>query len=158
MTAKLTPFPTPHFSKQVEFALSQPFCGSYSGELVANASGVPLGAPKVAGKITNVYLTLGASGKDDAQALQLTGEVFINGTSCLSTRPGIDHISGETSQHKTTKITGDTGITQAVMDTDNYTFNPGDLITYDLLLTRTASPTTEIGNPCIVVELEPNSP
>jgi hypothetical protein len=41
------------------------------------------------------------------------------------------------------------------MDADNFSFDPGDVITADLVLTRTASPTTEILNPCLVLELEP---
>jgi hypothetical protein len=154
----LTPFPTPHFSKQVELVVSQPFCASFSGEFTANVSGAPLGAPKTAGRVANVFLSVQMSGKDDSNPLQITGEVYINSTSCLTTRPGIIHVSGEASQQKTTKITGDTGIVQAEIDADNATYNPGDMITYDLLLTRTSSPTTEIINPCIVVELEPESP
>jgi hypothetical protein len=67
-------------------------------------------------------------------------------------------VSGEASQQKTTIATGDTGITQAVMDTDNNSYNPGDVITVTLSLTRTASPTTEMLNPVIVLELEPESP
>jgi hypothetical protein len=68
----------------------------------------------------------------------------------------ISHVSGEASQQKTTKVTGDTGITQGVVDPTANTFTAGDIFTYELYLQRTATPTTEIANPCIVVELEPD--
>jgi hypothetical protein len=151
----LSPFPSPAFGKQVEFAIAQSFGAAVSGEMTVHVRNAPLGAPKVAGKVANVFLSCEQSGKDDSEDLSFTCDVYINGTSCLTTPPAIAHVSGEVSQQKTTIITGDTGITQAVMDADNFSFNPGDVITYDLTLTRTASPTTEILTPCLVLELEP---
>ena len=155
---ELTPFSSPHFSKQCEFALGQSFGACVSGEFTANQMGTPIGAVKKAGKVANVFLSCVASGKDDSATLSFTCDVFINGTSCLTTPPVIAHVSGEASTSKTTKITGDTGITQAVMNEDANDLSPGDVITYNLVLTRTASPTTEMNTPCIVVELEPTSP
>lgn len=154
----LTPFPSPQFSKQVEFAASQSFGLSVSGELTTGRDNATVGAPKTAGKVANVFLSVQKSGKDDTNPLQVSGEVYINSVSCLTTKPSIAHVSGEASQHKTTKITGDTGITQAVMDPDNNSYNPGDVITADLLLERSDSPTTEMLSPVIVVELEPEAP
>ena len=154
----LTPFPSPHFSKQVEFALSQSFGVAVSGEFTVGRANAPIGAPKRAGKVANVYLSVEKTGKDDSNPLQVSGEVYINSVSCLTTKPSIAHVSGEASQQKTTLITGDTGIAQAVIDTDNNSYNPGDVLTADLLLERSATPTTEMINPVIVVELEPESP
>ena len=155
---QLLPYPSPEFSKQCEFAIGQSFGACVSGEFTANQHGTPIGAVKKAGKVANVFLSCIASGKDDTNTLSFTADVFINGTSCLTTQPVIAHVSGEASQSKTTKITGDTGITAAVMDQDSNSLNPGDVITYDLSLTRTASPTTEVNTPCVVVELEPAAP
>ena len=154
----LTPYPSPQFSRQCEFALGQSFGACVSGEFTADTLGAPIGTPKKAGKIANVYLSCLQSGKDDAEDLSFTCDVYINGTTCLTTAPIIAHVSGEASQQKTTLITGDTGVTQAAMDEDANSFNPGDVITYDLVITRTASPTTEINTPCVVVELEPVAP
>jgi len=76
----------------------------------------------------------------------------------LSTVPSICHISGEASQAKTTKVTGDTGIIQAVIDEDANTFSPGDIFTVEIIgIKRTSTPTTEIANIVIVVEVEPVS-
>lgn len=151
----LSPYPDPSFSKQVEFVLSQSFGDCVSGEFTQHKLNAPIGSPKTAGKISNVFLSCEQSGKDDDYDLSFTCDVRINAVSCLTTPPVIEHTSGEASQQKTTVITGDTGITQAVMDTDNNSFNPGDVINYDLTITRMSSPTTEIRTPCIVVELEP---
>jgi hypothetical protein len=67
----------------------------------------------------------------------------------------IAHISGETSQHKTTIVTGDTGITQAVINRDANSVAPGDVITAKFTVERTASPTTEITDPVINVGMKP---
>ena len=156
MERKQGPFPSPAFLKQVAANAIVPLMYSYSGEITAKVNNQPLGAAVTSGKVTSVWMTVEASGKDDTNALQISGEVSINGTACVSTQASITHVSGETSQHKTTVVTGDTGVTQAVVDTDNNTFVQGDIFTCDFTIVRTASPTTEIKNPCIVVEFEPS--
>ena len=150
----LSPYTDPSFSKQVEFVLSQSFGDCVSGEFTEDKMNAPIGSPKTAGKIANVFLSCEQSGKDDTDSLSFTTDVRINGVSCLTTPPVIEHVSGETSQQKTTVISGDTGITEAVMDNDANSFNPGDVVTYDLVITRT-SPETEIRTPCVIIELEP---
>lgn len=149
------PYPSPAFKKQIANAVV-PMMYSYSGELTGTISNQPLGAAVTSGKVSGVWMTIEASGKDDTNTLSLSGDVSINGTSCLTTNPVIAHVSGEASQHKTTVVTGDTGITQTVLDGDEIAVVQGDIITCDLTLTRTASPTTEMKNPCIVVEFEPS--
>jgi hypothetical protein len=150
----LSPYPDPSFSKQVEFVLSQSFGDCVSGEFTQSKLNAPIGSPKTAGKIANVFLSCEQSGKDDTDDLSFTTDVRINGTTCLTIAPIIEHVSGEVSQQKTTVISGDTGITEAVMDSDANSFNPGDVITYDLVVTRT-TPETEIRTPCVIIELEP---
>ena len=156
MERKQGPFPSPAFLKQVAANAIVPLMYSYSGELTGTRSNQPLGVAVTSGKISGVWMTIEASGKDDTNTLSLSGDISINGTSCLTTNPVIAHVSGEASQHKTTVVTGDTGITQTVLDADNIAVVQGDIITCDLTLTRTASPTTEMKNPCIVVEFEPS--
>lgn len=155
MKENLGPFANPAFRQQMAANILAPMMDSYSGEFTENMYGKPLGVARMAGRISDVSLSVAASGKDDSNTLSVAGDVYINGTSCLTTQPAISHISGEVSQFKTTKVTGDTGITQRVLDYDNNSFSPGDIITYDLALTRTASPTTEIKHPSIIVGLEP---
>lgn len=150
------PYPNPGFAKQVSSVVLQPLVVNFSGEVTTHKTGFPIGAPRVAGYISNVYLSVGRVGKDDSNTLSLAGNVYINGTTCLTTEPAIAHVSGEAAAtQKTTVVEGDTGITQAVLASTN-TFNPGDVITGNLTLTRTASPSTEMANVCIVVELMPN--
>lgn len=148
------PFPSVAFKTTVDDVVEAPIQVSYSGELTASIVAGNLGAVRGAGLVRNVFLSVGASGKDDSDPLQVSGEVKINGTSCLSTKPSISHVSGESSQQKTTKVSGDTGIAQAVMDHDNRSFIPGDVLTYDLTQVRTATPTTEMSSVCLVVEFE----
>jgi len=148
------PRPNAQFTAQVNAAAFNPLQASYSGELVATQT-VPLGAAKKPGRLSDFWLSANASGKDDNSALQVSGEVYINSVSALTTRPSIEHVSGEASQNKTTKVTGDTGITQAVIDQDANTVAPGDMITAVLTVVRTATPATEMSNLAIVVELQP---
>jgi len=150
------PFPGgPAVMKLISANILPPLTATVSGEVTASIAGSPLGAARFAGRVQKCWFTVGASGKDDTNPLQIRGELYINGVTCLSTRPLISHVSGEASQHKTTRLTGDTGVTQAVIDGDANTFSAGDIFTYDFDLVRTASPTTEISNIVLCAELEP---
>jgi hypothetical protein len=131
-----------------------PVQAAVSGEITSTTV-VNVGAARFKGAVKNVWLSVGSSGKDDSNTLSLAADVRINGTTCLATQPAIAHVSGEAATQKSTKSTSDTGVTVAVLDYTNYTFNPGATIEATFILTRTASPTTEMANPCIVVELEP---
>jgi len=127
-----------------------------SGQFTANIMGYPIASPKTSGKIAGIYLSVGGSGRDDSNPLSVEGDVFINGVSCLTTKPKIEGENGSAAAQKTTVITGDDGITQAVINEAANTYTPGDVITGDLALVRTSSPTTEINTPIMVVELEPD--
>lgn len=157
MTRYQGPYPSVNFSKQVNEVAEPSLVAVFSGELTANQTDFPFGPAKGAGEIVDAWLSVGASGKDDAEDLSVALDVKINGTTCLTTSPAIAHVSGEASQQKTTKETGDTGITEKVIDPDANDYVAGDMITGSLTLTRTASPTTEISNVAVVVELEPSN-
>lgn len=154
MRQRVGPFPQPGWRQRITVNSVAPLVDYYSGEISANVKTCPIGAVTHAARIVDYWLTVGASGKDDSNPLAISGELYINGTTCLSTLPSIAHVSGEASQHKTTKVTGDTGIAQAVFTSAN-TVSPGDLLSYDLTIERTNTPTTEISNVALVVELEP---
>lgn len=155
MKSRLGPYPNRAFPKQVAANVLPPLVATVSGELTTNVTGKPMGAVRFPGRVSDVWLSVGGSGKDDTNTLQVAGDVLINGTTCLSTNPVIAHVSGEAAQQKTTKNDADTGVTQAVLSTSN-TVSQGDVITYSLTLTRTTSPTTEMRNVAVVVEFEPS--
>jgi len=154
MKSRLGPYPSAGFPKLVAANVLPPLVAVVSGELTSNVTSAPMGAARFSGYISDVWLSVAGSGKDDAATLSLTADVMINGTTCLTTNPVIAHVSGEAAQQKTTKVSGDTGVTQAVLSSSN-SVSQGDVISYSLTLTRTASPTTEINNAAVVVEFEP---
>jgi len=157
MARRHHPYPAVNFSQQVNEVTEPSLMAVVSGEITASKTGVPIGAAKGEGQVVDAWLSVGGSGKDDSEDLSLALDVMINGTTCLSTNPAIAHVSGEAATNKTTKVTGDTGITQAVIDSDANDYVAGDVFSYNLTLTRTASPTTEMSNSVVVVELEPNN-
>jgi len=149
------PFPSVAFHKQIGRDAMPPVQATFSGEMTVGVKLAPLTSPQRGGKVVDVWMSVNASGKSDSYQLQITGEVYINGATCLTTRPSIGHVSGETSQQKTTRVTGDTGIKQAVVSATANAFTDGDMLTYKIDLVRTGTPTTEISNIVLVVELEP---
>ena len=152
---EMRPKPQINFQRVLSDAGALTLQDNRSGELTLDILNEPIGTVKYKAGVSDVWISCAASGKDDSEDLYFEADVFINGTSCLTTKPKIAHVSGETSQQKTTAIAGDTGVTQAVIDPDNYSIEPGDVITFNFKLERTASPTTEILNPFIVVEVMP---
>ena len=150
------PYPTPGATKQWAANIAMPLVAVVSGEITTNVTSALLGAAKEPGLISDAWLSVAGSGKDDTNTLQVALDVTINGTTCLTTNPIIAHVSGEAAQQKTTKTDSDTGVTQAVIDTDANSVAQGDVIGYSLTLTRTASPTTEMNNVAVVVEFEPS--
>ena len=156
VTTFVGPDPSPGFKQQVAGAIEIPLTDTFSGEITGSSPGKPIGAPRYKGSVQDVWLSIGASGKDDTNTLSIEVDVMINGTSCLTTAPKIAHVSGEASTNKTTRDAGDTGITQAVLDGDNNTYEVGDSFMASWTLTRTASPTTEMANAALVVELKPD--
>lgn len=155
MEQRRGPYPSIGARKQWAANEASPMMAVISGEFSASSPGRALGACNIAGKISDVWLSVGASGKDDSDTLSVTADVKINGTSCLDTAPVIAHVSGEASTNKTTKDDADTGVTQCAMDGDNNDVSYGDVLTYDMTLTRTASPTTEMCTFAIAVVFEP---
>ena len=152
----LTVSPTPKFNQYLAANVLSPMSAVLSGEITTNIARAPLGAVRTGCTISDVWMSINSSGKDDTNALSLTGNVYINGTTCLTTAPIIAHVSGEAATNKTTKNANDTGVTQSVIDTTANTCAPGDTLTYSFTRTRTASPTTEMNNAVLVVEFLPS--
>ena len=155
MDQKTGPYPSPGAIKQWAAMLTAPMQILISGEITASIHNAAFGGINVSGDIKAVWLSVEESGKDDTNTLSFTVDVKINGTTCLTTQPIIAHVSGEASTNKTTKTDLDTGVTQSVMNASANAVTLGDMLTYEMTLTRTASPTTEMRNIAIVVEIEP---
>ena len=154
MRSRVGPYPSPAWSDKIKANVMEALMGMKSGEITATTYDIPIGAMRRAGKVTGVFLSVGSGGLDNSNPLQITGEVEINGTSCLTTKPSIAYVSGEAAAQRSSKD-GTTGAAEAVIDSDNCSFSVGDVITCDFTIVRTASPTTEIKTPIIVVEFEP---
>lgn len=151
------PLPTPAFQKQVSATVMTPLMGYISGEVSASTGQMPLGLARFPGRITGVYMSVGECGKRDSDVPRISGEVYINGVSCLTTVPAIGHVSGETSQQKTTfSDAADTGIQAAVINSSANTLAVGDVVTWKVTYSGNTSPNTKVRNPCILVEVTPS--
>jgi hypothetical protein len=153
------PLPTPAFPQQVSAVVFPPLMGWMSGEISATKGQQPLGIARYVGKIVAVNMSIGNAGKDDASANspRVSGEVYINGTSCLTTRPSIGYLSGELAgAQKSTYVDADDACVQrAVINTSANTLAVGDVITWSLTYGGASSPTVKAQNPCIIVEVVP---
>lgn len=149
------PLVDPSFPQMIAMTAEVPLSANYSGQMTADKLGVLIGSPRFAGRVYDIMLSVGTSGKDDTNPLSIAADVKINGTSICTTNPKISHISGEASQQKSTRQSGeDTGITPAVISDNDY--NAGDVFTVDWDVTRTSSPTTEMANATLVISLRPD--
>ena len=150
------PLPYRRFKRDLAEHVAAPGMPTVSGEVTATVS-VPVGVVRESGRIKAVNMSVQGSGKDDTNALSLAADVAINGVSIMTTNPVIAHVSGEASVHKTTyPSAGDTGITQGVVNESANSYNAGDIITATFLLTRTASPTTEMATPVMMIDFYPD--
>ena len=153
------PLPGPNFPQQVAAVAVNPLIGYYSGEVITSIGQRPLGLIRYAGHITGVYLSVSSCGKDDtaANTPRISGECYINGTTCLTTTPKIGCASGETAQQKTTfPEAGDTYVAAAVVNPAANTVAVGDVITWALTYGGSTSPTTKLKHPVILVEVTPS--
>lgn len=123
-----------------------------SGTITADANLIILmGSAPQAGAVTNVWGSVGTNGVDASDTLTLGFNVKKNGTTVLSTVPLINKTAG-TGRKTTTTAT--TGITEAVLKTDGtQKFVAGDTLSADFDITRAGTPTTEITDAAVTVEI-----
>lgn len=152
------PRPSIGFSEDIGQYNEPPMTLLISGEFTTKRAGVVVGSPRFNGRVRNVWMSVKNCGHDASNALNISGEVYINGTTCLTTTPKIAAVSGETGAQKTTLVTGDTEIVQANIDESANSYNAGDVITADIALQRTATPGTELAGIVLVVDLLPDFP
>lgn len=130
----------------------QYFTIGQAGNITADTTHIVFVAPE-AGRITNVVGSVQHNGVDATNALQMAFDVKKNGTSVASTVPVITKAA---TAGVNTTFTSGTGRTPAVIKTDGTQIvAAGDVITVVFDITRTASPSTEIQGPSVLVEFEP---
>ena len=144
--------------RRIDGLVMPPLIGLVSGELIADRSRAVMGAARTSGLVTDAWISMNGCGRDDSNPLSGEVDIKINGTSIFDTKPCIRSNHGEAAAHKTTKISGDTEITQGDISVTAREFAAGDVFTFDLDVTRSATPTTEMNNLVVVVELEPLKP
>ena len=154
MKREYLPNPTVDFGGIVGEAGFAPLIHVVSGEVTTSSGRIPLGAAKATGRVRKVWVSALGCGRDDTNTLSVAFDVKINGTSCLTTQPKILDKQSAASAQRTSIKSGE-AVIEAVLDQDNVNFLPGDVFTCNRTLTRTATPTTEISNVVLVVELEP---
>jgi hypothetical protein len=142
--------PWPGFGDQVRECSPYFLNAAVSGEITATKRGIPLGMALVSGKVTAAVLALGDRGVDSSNPLKMELDIKKNGTSIFTTKPSI--MDDGTGGVATSRISGE-GIMPAVLDESRCVVAAGDVFTADLSMTRTASPTSEMKNPVIVLEL-----
>ena len=126
---------------------SQVFSFARDGNLTAGIT-VPLGVVLEDGKITDFLVAVANNGRDDDNSLGLSAELQKNGVSVLSGEVEIsDSASGEAGTFAYTEVP--TFVTTSVVR--------GDLLSLDVTVTRTASPTTEIQDLCASVKIVPST-
>ena len=144
--------PGPGFQRQVLAVGAPSLRESYSGEITVSKYGLPLGVSDITGYVKDVWMSTLACGRDNTNTLSAAVNVKINGTTCLTTQPKIYGKNGAASANRTTIQSGE-GVIEAVINDSAAAVSPGDVLTWDIVLTRTASPTTEMADAFVVVEL-----
>jgi len=120
-----------------------------AGDITASDTGNVIGAMPVAGMVLDVGIYAAETGADAAaDALAIAGDVNIGGTTCMTTLPAISKAATDGAD----TFGAATGVTVGVVDPTANTFDRGDLLTYDLDLTRT-TPDDEIADVTITVLL-----
>ena len=150
--------PSPGFRHQVIDEVMSPFYDVISGEVTATVNR-PLGIARFPGRIKNVTMSVAGlvGGDTNANIPRVSGEVFINKVSAVTTKCSIGHISGETLQHKTTDSeAADTPVIECVINEAANTFVPGDILTWTCWYSGSAS-TANVQSPSILVEVEPTT-
>lgn len=155
MDQRQGPYASPLTKQQMAANSAWAMQHTISGEVTVSKPGLPIGVSAISGTVKAVFISVNECGRDDSNTLSIAANVYINGTSCLSTQPVIAANNGSASEQKTSAASG-TGVTEAVIDTDNDDVSQGDVLTWDATITRTASPTTEIGTIGVVVQIQPD--
>ncbi len=153
------PLPSSDFDKMLANEVMPPMVDFISGEIhhtPFNSGERMLGIARYSGKIKSVNMSVLLSGKHNTNVPTIEADVFINRASCLTTKPRIQHVSGEASQQKTTYTeAGDTGITRAVVNESAGSITAGDVLTWRAYYSGEVAPTSKPHGAGIIVEFDP---
>lgn len=152
MKKRQPPYPGMVSLKHVVTNTPTAVSAAYSGAITTNIPNIQVGAASVDGEISDVWFALGDCGVDASHALYIEADVYINGTTCLSTRP---RSYARAAGARVNTIASGQYIRIASISTSANKVVRGDQITCDVVLTRTASPTTEIQNFVVCVDIQP---
>uniref|UniRef100_A0A6M3IQE5 Uncharacterized protein n=1 Tax=viral metagenome TaxID=1070528 RepID=A0A6M3IQE5_9ZZZZ len=144
-------------NRRLSANIMPPLMDVISGEVYYNQYGRPLGAAHNSGRVSDFYLSVLECGRDDDAPINLSGELYINGVTCLTTKPSIGGAASEAGSQKTTRIAGDDDITQAVIDGSANDVTAGDVLSWDCIIDSQSSPDTKINGIVAVVVFEPES-
>ena len=122
-----------------------------SGDLTASVTSKLIGHARGAGVIDKAGFVLGNTGTDASNALSLTLDILINGTTIFSTKPVIAKAAADGAD----SFAGGTGITVGVVDIAKNIVAANDLITMTLTLVRTATPSDELDTADVFVFVTP---
>jgi len=106
-----------------------------AGSFSADSLNIALFCARAAGKISQVFLTVGTNATDATDALTLKGDVKINTVSALTTLPEIDGGTTTAGSGRQTTLTAGTGKVVGVVNTAANSFAAGDVITTSLDIT-----------------------
>jgi hypothetical protein len=120
-----------------------------SGDIVASVTATFLGLALQAGVIAGAVLHVGNTGTDASNPLSLEMDTLINGVSSWTIKPAIAKTAADGAR---TNVAG-TGVTVGVLDPTKVALAIGDIITYSLTLTRTASPSDEMDSAHVEVQI-----
>lgn len=148
--------PVPGFSHLQAFGtlLQSPLVAIESGEFTSAVKGKVLGIATIDGQIKGIYLSAGNRGafaSGEVAGSAISGEVFVNGESVTATRPQINSDGGG---GQAATFTSGSGIQQGAVSGSGEV-KAGDVLTYDIDITREAVPSLEIVTPCIIVDIAP---
>lgn len=121
---------------------------SQAGDITASVTATAVGIARGAGTISRGGFRLGNTGADSTNPLSLELDVLINGTSIYTTKPAL----AKTASDGASTLSAGTGVTVGVIDETKNILAAGDVITYTLTLTRTASPSDEMADALVVID------
>lgn len=122
--------------------------GTVAGDITSSDAANVIGAMPLAGKVLDVGIYAANTGTDGDDDLSIAGDVNIAGTTCMTTLPALSKAAADGAD----TFAAGTGITVGVVDSDENAFDRGELLTFDLDLTRT-TPSDEVADVTISVLL-----
>jgi len=120
-----------------------------TADLTASLTAAAIAVAHTAGTIPRAGFRLANTGTDASNPLSAELDVLINGVSIFTTKPVIAKAAADGAH----SFTAGTGVTVGVVNAAANIIAAGDVITYTLTMTRTATPGDEMDGLLVDVEL-----